>query len=207
MKKKNTILFLITLVVITIIMVYSFQGGETAAEYVERIKEVREEKNDHFKTSEESPLSDEMKQQFDKLTYFTPDPAYKVTARLRPINSQKLMVLPTSDGKEKKYVRYAMASFSLQGKELQVLLLKSMEDDNPDRLFLPFKDKTNGDETYGGGRYLDLELRRENQITIDFNLAYNPYCAYSSGYSCPLPPSENYLDIPVPAGEKSFSAH
>lgn len=205
MKSKNSILFLIVLVVSVIIISYSFQGGETRGDYVERIKEERREKNRDFKNSDESPLDEERKKLFDSLNYFPPDPAYKVTAKITPVDNKKLLILPMSDGEEDKYIRYATASFSLQGKEHKLLLLQRADVEDPNSLFLAFRDATSGNETYGGGRYIDLQLKSENQIIIDFNKAYNPYCEYNVTYSCPLPPRENSLDISIRAGEKTYS--
>jgi len=102
----------------------------------------------------------------------------------------------------RRYVRYAWAEFDLQGNRQRLLLLKDRDSRVSNRLFLAFRDRTSGKETYGGGRYIDLFQQREADITIDFNLAYNPYCVFNYTYSCPLAPEENLLEVPIPAGEK-----
>jgi uncharacterized protein (DUF1684 family) len=115
-------------------------------------------------------------------------------------------VLPTSDGEEKQYKEYAYAEFSLDGEKNKLLILEII-DVGPYRgtLFLAFADATSANETYGAGRYLDLKkVPGATSVTLDFNKAYNPYCAYSDKFSCPFPPKENVLKVAVKAGEKSF---
>ena len=111
--------------------------------------------------------------------------------------------MPTSDGKEKHYKKYAYARFELKGEVFQLVLFRPLQ--KPDNLlFLPFADGTSALETYGAGRYLDFEIPVDNELIIDFNLAYNPYCVFSDKYSCPLPPKENFLAVAIEAGEKNF---
>ena len=139
---------------------------------------------------------------FQGLSYFPPDPAFRVTARLALIAGQEELLVPTSDGTVRRYVRYAWAEFDLQGNRQRLLLLKDRDSRVSNRVFLAFRDQTSGKETYGGGRYIGLFQQREADITIDFNLAYNPYCVFNYTYSCPLAPEENLLEVPIPAGEK-----
>lgn len=139
------------------------------------------------------------------------DSTYVVRARIELLHGEQPFRMPTSDGTSKSYVRYAKARFQLQGHEGELTLYRSPDlfanALYRDHLFLPFTDATNGMETYGSGRYIDLSVDdiQNGSITIDFNTAYNPYCAYSSGYRCPLPPVENFLLIPIRAGEKSYT--
>ena len=198
---QKKILKLLGAVIIAIILVYSFIPSNTIS-YPEKIELHRSEILDFFKFDEESPLSDSLKADFVALDYFDIDPAFKVRATLERIPGKEIMKVPTSDGKVREYTRYAYASFELNGKNCRVTLLKPIDENN---LFLPFGDLSNGDSTYGGGRYIDLETTTQNKITIDFNLAYNPYCVYNGDYSCPLPPSENQLEVIIEAGEKDFS--
>jgi uncharacterized protein (DUF1684 family) len=131
---------------------------------------------------------------------------YRVNANLVPVENKKIVLLPTSDGEEKQYKEYAYAEFSLDGEKNKLLILEIV-DAGPYRgtLFLAFADATSANETYGAGRYLDLKkVPGATTVTLDFNKAYNPYCAYSDKFSCPFPPNENVLKVAVRAGEKSY---
>jgi len=159
----------------------------------------RKKKDVFFRTSSESPL--ENKTSFSGLSYFPVSPDYKLTARLEPFadKTQKLMIA-LSDGSEEVYEKYGHAVFKLQGEICRLLILKH------DNIYsVLFKDKTSGKTTYGGGRYIDLEESAfgGNEVELDFNTAYNPYCVYNHNYACPLPPAENTLPVAVEAGEKS----
>jgi len=186
--------------VVLIIFFYTFQGGDDVASYVEDIQEERERIETFMETSPDSPFADTV---FTHLDYFPPDPAYKVNARLNRIDDGEVLQIATTDGKSENYTRYAYAAFTLKGKDLRLLILRSTEGEQ--ELFIPFADETSGETTYGGGRYINLEAPSSSQqsITIDFNLAYNPYCAYNPKFVCPIPPRENFLNIPIEAGEKT----
>ena len=118
--------------------------------------------------------------------------------------------MPTYSGKTKEHVAYAVLSFMLDGKPQQLTLYRSLNlmkvPNYRDYLFLPFKDATSGRETYGGGRYIDFRTGdiKDGKVTLDFNRAYNPYCAYQEGYSCPIPPTNNVLSVAIEAGEKTY---
>ncbi|MDB4919664.1 DUF1684 domain-containing protein [Mucilaginibacter sp.] len=119
--------------------------------------------------------------------------------------------MPVFSGTGQQYVRYATLSFTLKGKPMQLSLYKSISlsklPQYKDYLFLPFADETNGASTYAGGRYIDLRAGdlKGNTLVIDFNKAYNPYCAFGGGYSCPKPPDENRLQVAIEAGEKNYA--
>ncbi|HEY8402470.1 MAG TPA: DUF1684 domain-containing protein [Cytophagaceae bacterium] len=170
--------------------------------YPEKINEYRRQKDNYFKSAVESPI--ENKATFEGLHYFEPNEKYKVNAKITLLNDTVPLTVKKNDGRESNYLKFALATFTIDGKEQQLTLLKNMEEsDKEEALFLPFYDKTNGESTYPGGRYLDLVFNKKSgSITIDFNLAYNPYCVYSYKYSCPLPPPENRLDMKIEAGEK-----
>lgn len=188
------------------IIYYSISGGESLEEYTAIILKEREEKNLFLKNDTGSPFNMDSTIKFTALNYYAPDLKYKVTADIMPISPKKVIVLPTSDGIEKKYLEYAYAEFKLEGKENKLLILEVM-DAGPYKgtLFLAFADETSADETYGAGRYIDLKkVPGATTLTIDFNKAYNPYCAYSDGFSCPFAPKENVLAVKVRAGEKSY---
>jgi len=188
-------------VVIGLILAYSFIPSWVP--YEEQILNHREEINDFMKNDSESPLPDSVQDTFQSLKFYPVNPELKVDTRLELLKDDQKLVMGTSDGKTREYIRYAYARFELDGQSQRLTLLKPV-DQNEEGLFLPFGDPTNGSETYGGGRYLDLETTDKQHLTIDFNLAYNPYCVYSEGYSCPIPPSENQLEVPVRAGEKNY---
>ncbi|WKN33444.1 DUF1684 domain-containing protein [Porifericola rhodea] len=194
----------IVIVVIGISVLYTLQGGETEEEYIERIVEERERTERFMQSSDESPFAPE-DITYKGLRFFEPKPAYKVRARLTPIQNKKLLKMPTSTGEEEKYIRYAYADFEIEGQQARLLVLQPF--DSQTKLFVPFADATSGGETYGGGRYMDIEMPARTgskSIKLDFNKAYNPYCAYNPTYSCPLPPKENILAFPVEAGEKAY---
>jgi uncharacterized protein (DUF1684 family) len=204
MKPKNVI-FLVAAIVIIISVIYSFMGGNDTAAYADEINKEREEKDRFMRTSDESPFGNPPKD-YEGLKYYPPDPRYRIIADLVPIESKKTVTLATNDGKEQRYIEYAYAEFDLDGYHHSLLILE-VADMGPFRgkLFFAFGDETSANETYGAGRYLDLEKTPGSKtITLDFNKAYNPYCAYNDKYSCPLPPRENLLSIPIRAGEKSY---
>jgi uncharacterized protein len=203
--KTTNIILLIILVVAIVIVYNSFTGTTVDPAYIAMIEEDRKDTDRFMRTSSESPFAKNPKE-FTGLKYFAPNAKYKIIANLTPITEKKMIVLGTSDGKEQRLVEYAYAEFKLDDVENKLLILESI-DMGPTRgtLFLAFGDKTSGEETYGGGRYLDVKKTPgSTTITLDFNKAYNPYCAYNDTYSCPLPPPENLLNVAIKAGEKNY---
>ncbi|MFL5728755.1 MAG: DUF1684 domain-containing protein, partial [Cytophagaceae bacterium] len=168
----------------------------------QKVLDFRKQKDHYFRTSKDSPIPHH--ENFKGLVYYEPTPTFKVKANLTLLNDSVEFTLSRNDGKKSKYIRYAIASFVLNNREYNLTLLKLKERIDNNVLFIPFGDKTNGQETYEGGRYLDVKLKNDKIIALDFNLAYNPYCAYSYKYSCPVPPRENILDIAIEAGEKKY---
>jgi uncharacterized protein (DUF1684 family) len=204
MKTQNIILIGVVIIVLVSIL-YSFQGGNDEG-YVAKIEKARKEKDHQMRTGSDSPFKDTV-ETFKGLKYFPVDTKYRINARLSPIENKKTLTLPTSDGKEKTYLEYAYAEFELDGIENKLLILEMMEM-GPYRgtLFLAFSDETSAVETYGAGRYLDVKkVPGSSSITLDFNEAYNPYCAYSDDYSCPFPPTENILKVAIRAGEMTYN--
>lgn len=161
-----------------------------------------------FLAEQRSPLK---KDDLPNLRFFDADSTCSVMAKVELLQNQPLIKLTTFDGSSKEYVRFAKLTFTLKGKALQLTLFKSPAlaamPQYKDYLFLPFTDQTNGADTYPGGRYIDLNANdiKDGSISIDFNKAYNPYCAYSDGYRCPVPPLENKLAVKIKAGEKLFA--
>jgi len=194
------------LIIALVSILYSFQTGQNDEGYVAKIEKARKEKDHTMRTGADSPFADSTKN-FKGLNYFPVNARYRINARLTPIESKKTLTLPTSDGKEKTYLEYGYAEFELDGIQNKLLILEMMER-GPYRgtLFLAFSDETSAHETYGAGRYLDLKkVPGSSSITIDFNEAYNPYCAYSDKYSCPFPPAGNLLKVAIKAGEMNYN--
>jgi len=184
---------------------YSIQGSQDQTAYINSIDKEREEKDRFMRENAESPFAGATAS-FKGLQYFPADIKYKVTASLEPVKDKKPVLLTTSDGKEQRYLEYAYASFELDGQPCKLLILEII-DMGPFRgkLFLAFGDNTSAGETYGAGRYLDVaKAPGSNSLVLDFNKAYNPYCAYSEKFSCPLPPRENLLTVAIRAGEKTY---
>ncbi|MTI32982.1 DUF1684 domain-containing protein [Xanthovirga aplysinae] len=203
--KNIKIVYVIVALIIGAIFFYSLKGGkESKEDYSTRINKERKEKDRFMRISDESPFSEKMKKTFKGLDYFPPNQKFRINARLIPIGNQSQIELPTSSGQNKVFTRYAYAEFKWEGKLQNLLLLRSEDEEDPKKLFLIFSDATSGEETYGAGRYIDLELKQKNQIEIDFNKAYNPYCNYNYSYSCPFPPKENQLKVAIRAGEKTY---
>jgi uncharacterized protein (DUF1684 family) len=182
----------------------------SAQDYVAEINAFRRQYLSEFLTEERSPIKDSADLKY--IQFFAPDSDYRVEAEVTITKNLKPFDLPTMNGMSKKYKEYGMLSFTMLGQEFSIKLLKRvLRPDAPqdDHLFLPFLDETNGEETYGGGRYLDFEEDEifDGILIVDFNKAYNPWCAFSGGYSCPKPPEENFLKIKVQAGEKNYLKH
>lgn len=167
----------------------------------------RENRNKEMKDSLTSPLTKEDREKFTELNFFELDDKYWVKAKFKK-NIGKEFNMATSSGQVRKYRTYGTLTFKLDGKKFTLPVYQNMSlITNPiykNYLFLPFTDNTNGFETYETGRYIDLMIPKEKYIYIDFNMCYNPYCAYSEGYSCPIPPTKNYLNTRIEAGEKKF---
>ncbi len=149
----------------------------------------------------------------DKISFFEIDPAYKVTAKFKATPNSTPFMIATHSSKKKEYREYGILSFSVRGTVCTLHAYQSLKlmqnEQYKDYLFVPFNDLTNYESTYGGGRYIDLSLKdvANGTVTLDFNKCYNPYCAYSEGYSCPIPPDENRLEVAITAGEKQFQNH
>ena len=203
--KSKRIIAVIAIIVVIITIFYSFQGSQDDGAYVKEIEKSREEKDRFMRNAPESPFANSI-DEYAGLKYYPADIKYRIMASLQPIEQKKSVMLATNDGKEQHYIEYAYAEFNLDGVTNRLLILETA-DIGPSRgkLFLAFGDETSAVETYGAGRYLDLtKTPGSSTIKLDFNLAYNPYCAYNETYSCPLPPRENILTIPILAGEKMY---
>ena len=159
----------------------------------------RADKDKFFKDSHHSPLSHSDRHTFVGLNYYEPNESLVFTVPMIAGDGSEIHI-PTSDEREKVYKRAGTVSFEVGGEPVDLTLF----DTGHPGLFLPFRDATSGETTYGAGRYIDLEPNPDGTITVDFNYAYNPSCVYSDGFSCPLPPIENWLGVPIEAGEKNY---
>ena len=188
------------------IVLYSLNGVRTSASvYSAQLNKARSEKNRAFRESSDSPLSAPQKVVFDTLDYYPADMAFLVDADISRNTKPDTLLIQMSANRAEKFLHWGLAQFEIGNQPQQLgIYLKANGKDST--LFIPFTDRTNGHETYGGGRYLDVPLPEPNatEIELDFNRAYNPYCAYNNAYSCPVPPAENRLQVAIPAGEKSF---
>ncbi len=163
----------------------------------------RQEKDRFFATGSDSPIPAEERHSFSGLRYFDPDPALRIEARLQRYPSPDSVMVATSTGTRQLFNRVGYFDLALAGGQARLHAYQSAERDDPS-LFVPFRDATSGGESYGAARYLDLPVEHNDEYAVDFNYAYNPYCAYSEDYVCPLPPQENWLRAPVRAGEKKY---
>jgi hypothetical protein len=204
MKTKPFIVVLAIGLVIGLIY-YSMQSAADDPAYVAQIEKERQEKDALMRSGDDSPFTNSSTH-FTGLKYYPVDSKYRIVANLVPIENKKAVILATSDGKEKRYLEYAYAEFNLDGQKNKLLIFEIMDMGSfRGTLFLAFADATSGIETYGTGRYLDIKkVQGASTITLDFNKAYNPYCAYNDNFSCPLPPQENLLSISIKAGEKVY---
>jgi uncharacterized protein (DUF1684 family) len=170
------------------------------------IEEQRCRKDEYFADAQRSPLPPAEQESFEGLEYYPVDPDYRYELELDEFEDRDVVTVATSTDGQKEYLRWGEFVFDIDG--TAVTLTAYRADPNDDRLWVPFRDATSGDETYGAGRYLDLNAdeHRTNSGTwvLDFNSAYNPTCAYSDQYECPLPPAENWLEVPVRAGEQRY---
>jgi uncharacterized protein len=203
-KFSLTNLILIATFIGIVAIIASIWFNNNKKSYPQMILDWRNQKDSHFRVNDASPIME--REIFTGLAYFPPNEKYKVEAHLTLLNDTVPVSILRTDGKKSVYLKYAIATFTLNNIEHQLTLFKSITDSvmHP-VLFVPFTDKTSGELTYKAGRYLDLEIKDINEpLVIDFNYAYNPFCAYNPRFSCPIPPIYNFLDIEILAGEKIF---
>jgi uncharacterized protein (DUF1684 family) len=173
--------------------------------------EWQKEMNADFKDATQSPLKDKDRKTFEGLDFYKFDSAYVVNAKLKRTPDAKPFKMKTTTERRPDYVQYGVITFTLKGKEYSLNIYQNLglfeEEGYEDYLFLPFLDNTNGNGSYPGGRYTEARIPEGDTILIDFNTAYNPYCAYNDKYSCPIVPRANYLDLEIEAGVKAFKKH
>ena len=178
-----------------------------AQKHAEEIAKFHQHYKEEFIAEERSPLK---AADTGFLRFYPADEKYRVAAEVTLTSDAKPFMIQTRNKKEREYKEYAVLKFKLKGKSYKLHAYQNTAWGKDEKLkgllFIPFTDNTNNVETYGGGRYIDLDVRdiKDGKITLDFNKCYNPYCAFAEGYSCPIPPRENSLNISVKAGEKLF---
>ena len=184
---------------------------ESKQEALDDISIFREEQEEHFSDPEESPLTKGDLEHFEELEYFPIDLNLRVKAKFTKHKSMKLFYMKTSTDRLPKYGRYAELTFEIEGKSYKLQAYQSQsllgQEEYENYLFVPFTDISCGDTSYGGGRYLDIDIPEGGEVILDFNKSYNPYCAYNSKYSCPIPPRENDLNVEILAGIKDYGKH
>ena len=167
-------------------------------EYEHALAEQRRAKDRFFKYDPASPLTDEQKKAFEGLEYYPPNLDLQFELPLERHELVETITIPTSTGDEQTYQKIGQVRFEVEGQPVTLQIYDTGHGD----YFVPFRDATSGKETYGAGRYLEPFAIGRDILLVDFNLAYNPYCAYNDAWSCPLPPIENWLKVPIRAGEK-----
>jgi len=172
------------------------------ANYLKEIEQFRAEREQFMRSDPESPIPAAKKSTLLPLKYFPPDPSFVAPAVLRVADERPIVEMPTSTGTVRRWERVGVLEFTIQGQTMSLGAFVEAGTKQISTLFVPFADQTTGKETYQAGRYLDLHPTATNIYTIDFNRAYNPYCAYNNSYECPYPPPSNRLKIAVSAGEK-----
>ncbi len=174
--------------------------------YIEEIEKYRSEKDQYMKNDPGSPFNFKGKIDFEPLKYYDPDPEIVFKSRLFLYDKKDTVKVFGTKGEERTSVRFGFVKFNYKNKEYKLNVYKGTAGNGEEYYSIWFTDNTTGNQTYGVGRYLDFELNPDSNFvyTIDFNLTYNPYCAYSPKYSCAVPTKEDHIDLAVEAGEKNF---
>ncbi|NAS32612.1 DUF1684 domain-containing protein [Flavobacteriaceae bacterium R38] len=172
------------------------------------VRTFQKKMNTEFKDPSISPLLEKDKVRFTGLDFFPINTTFRVIAKFVRTPNEIPFLMPTTTGRKSKEVKYGEIHFKINEEDYKLNVYQDQDlrfgGDHKNDLFLPFRDLTNGIETYGGGRYINLKIPSGDSITVDFNKAYNPYCAYNENYSCPIVPSQNSLAVEILAGVKAF---
>ena len=177
------------------------------ASYTDQIASWHAEKDRFMRESAESPVPADKRATFPPLSYFPTDPSYRIPASLQPAPPGPPVEMPTSTGQRRRMRRVGTLGFTLKGQPLSLGAFVEADQQDMNRLFVPFGDLTNGVETYQGGRYLELDRTPTGLYDLDFNRAFHPFCLFNPSYDCPYPPAESRLKVPIHAGEKLAAPH
>lgn len=198
-----------TIIIALLLATYGINSQNSAA--VLDVTSFQDHLNEEYANKEKSPLTEEDFKTFKSLDFFPIDTAYRVVAKLKYFKNSKPFNMKTTTDRLSVYRIFATATFKINGEKHVLRIYQSQQllltQEYDDYLFLPFTDETNGKSSYGGGRFIDLKVTDEDTIIIDFNKAYNPYCAYSGRYSCPIPPKANHLNAEIPVGVMAYKEH
>ena len=192
---------------IILVLIATSLYAQDNSTYLNELNQHRAEVNKEFGDTSTSILPKEEVLNFKHLNYYKSNPKFNILANFKKEIGKEFNML-TSAGKKKAFRQYGILSFKIDGQDFTLPIyqnIKLMKNEKyKDYIFIPFKDHTNGNETYGGGRYIEAKKPTGNTYQLDFNYAFNPYCHYTTGYNCPYPPEANFLDIKIEAGEKKF---
>lgn len=196
-------------IILALVLLASFHVGFAQEKFdLTVVEKFQKDLNAEYADAKTSPLLAEDLAHFKALDFYPINEKSFVVAQFIRTDDEKPFEMPTSTTRKPLYVKYGEARFQMEGKEFKLNIYRNIElskkEEYKDYLFLPFSDLTSGKESYIGGKYIDLKIPSGNTIVIDFNLSYNPYCAYSPKYSCPKVPLENDLAIEIKAGVKKF---
>ena len=169
--------------------------------FAKSVEKWRKEKDSFFRFSDDSPIPE--RENFAGLKYFPPDERYRMKLKLQRYPNPEIVTMVTSKGTKQRFHCVGYFEFEMDGKKVRLQAYRSAERAD-EHLFMPFRDKTSGKDSYGAARYIDLDISSDDNYVLDFDMAYNPYCAYSDDYVRPLPPRENSLDVEIRAGEKKY---
>lgn len=188
-----------------LLMVSVFGFSQSTKKEISDIRKFQSELNAEYENPKETPLRGDNFTNFKDHPFFPIDLKYRIKAKFERTENAVPFELPTSSGKTQPYIEYGKATFQLDGKMHTLSIYQSLnlikKPGFEDYLFLPFRDETNGKETYGGGKYMDLRIPKTDEILLDFNQSYQPFCAYNAyDYNCPIVPEENFLPLRIEAG-------
>ena len=197
---------------VTILLAFCFFSGysQPGTDAITEIEAHRRKQEQTFRNKEETPLLKRDRKKFKGLNYYPIDLKYRVQASFVKNEHPVLFKMKTTTTRLPDYIKYGEVHFTIDSQPFKLEVYQSPDimkrPGYEDYLFIPFTDLTNGDETYDVGRYIEMRIPTTEEVTIDFNMAYNPYCSYSPNFSCPIPPAANDLPIRIPAGEKRFKS-
>jgi len=192
--------YILTFTAIALLIYFTFFGGNSEESHRTSVLDHRAEKEKYLRTNSGSPFVQQGKEA-GEFSYFPINKKYQVTAKVEKIQNRQISLIQNNDGSSQQYLKFAWLHFEIEEKKQKLLVLKPILGTG---LFLGFADDTSGNTSYGGGRYLDVGEIKGDRLILDFNLAYNPYCAYSDKFLCPFPPKENILPVKIEAGEKDY---
>jgi len=193
------------------VLIGTYTYGQSS--YVDSLLTERAEKDHELADAEHSPLQEMDRAKFEHLNYFEINEAWNKQAKVTLIEEKDTIGFGTSSGRIKQFATYALLTFQHNNQAFELIAYKRVWPKDyvspyPPSLFVPFTDLTTGNLCYGGGRYMDIDIpESDGEIELDFNRCYNPYCAYGGGFSCPIPPKENFLDVEIRAGESAYDKH